>query len=107
VVPFLQLTTQRTADPTEGCFHIVTSFYGEGETKFPGKVAQMSFSKNIARWKNWRRPSCNSTKDFQAAMVRERKEMQAAVAQLNEGVPKMTAQLEASKPAPQTVLNSQ
>ena len=38
----------------------------------------------------------------QAAIVREREEMQAAVAQLNERVQKMSAQLELSKRASQT-----
>jgi hypothetical protein len=46
-------------------------------------------------------------KDFQAAIAHEREEMQAAVAQLNERVQKVSAQLEVSKPAPQTVSNSQ
>jgi Chaperone of endosialidase len=45
-------------------------------------------------------------KDFQAAIVREREEMQAAVARLDERVQKMSAQLELSKRAPQTVLKN-
>jgi hypothetical protein len=44
-------------------------------------------------------------KDFQAAIAHDREEMQAAVARLNEQIQKVSAQLEASKPAPQMVNN--
>jgi hypothetical protein len=46
-------------------------------------------------------------KDFQAAITHERQTMEAAVAQLKEQVQKVSAQLEASKPAPQVVNNNQ
>jgi hypothetical protein len=53
-------------------------------------------------------------KDFQAAIAQQRKDSQAAAARqqkqieaLATGLQKVSAQLEVSKPAPQTVLNSQ
>ena len=45
-------------------------------------------------------------KDFQAAIVRDREEMKATVAQLNERVQKLDAQCELSKPGAEMALNS-
>jgi septal ring factor EnvC (AmiA/AmiB activator) len=49
-------------------------------------------------------------KDFQSALAQQREEIQALTAQLKEQaaqIQKVSAQLEASKAAPQTVLNNQ
>jgi septal ring factor EnvC (AmiA/AmiB activator) len=49
-------------------------------------------------------------KDFEAAIARQQKEIEALTATVKEQVSqiqKVSAQLEASKPAPQVVLNSQ
>ena len=48
--------------------------------------------------------------DFQATVAQQQKEIQALTAQLKEQAAqtqKVSAQLEVSKPAPQTVLNNQ
>jgi hypothetical protein len=46
-------------------------------------------------------------KDFQSAIASEREETRVAITQLNERVQKVSAELELTKAASQTVLNSQ
>ena len=73
------------------------------------RCCSTSSSKSTARWRNWKRRSLNNKRSFNVrrgtaatnATLTARLEEQASQIQ------KVSAQLEMSKPAPQTVLNNQ